>query len=273
MAQVRSAPDSADGDHPAHAAHAVQDPAHAVPRNRVTRALKPHVLPFLRELLIVIVGALIVSSVLRLLVGQVFDIPSISMEPTLTVGDRVVVEKISAPERGDIVVFHDPGGWLPGPQHEPDPVRGFFETVGLLPPVSSDHVMKRIVGMPGDRVICCDGRGSLVINGVAVVEPWLSGPASSIRFDVVVPAGHVFVLGDNRQRSSDSRCHLHEFTSMTGQNAFVPIELIVGRAMAVMWPFDRWGFVTNTDPYESIPVGIDPAPTEPTIAAGAEARC
>ncbi len=263
VVEVRSASDPADRHHPAHAASG----------HRVTRALRPHVVPFMRELSIVVIGALIVSSLLRLLVGQVFDIPSISMEPTLLAGDRVVVEKISTPERGDVIVFHDPGGWLEGHPAQVSPVRKFFETVGVLPPASSDHVMKRIIGMPGDRVICCDGRGSLIINGVAVVEPWLSGPASAIRFDVTVPAGHVFVLGDNRQRSSDSRCHLHEFMTMTGQNAFVPIELIVGRAAAVMWPLGRWGFVANTDPYASVPAGADPAPTEPTIAAGAEARC
>lgn len=220
-----------------------------------------------------VVGALVVSSLLRVFVGQVFDIPSISMEPTLAVGDRVLVEKISTPGRGDVVVFHDPGGWLPVTPAQPGPVRFVFETAGVVPPIGSDHVMKRIIGLPGDRVACCDGEGSLIINGVSVAEPWLSGPASSIRFDVVVPAGHVFVLGDNRERSSDSRCHLHEFTSMEGQNAFVPVDQIVGRAVLVMWPFDRWQFLGHTDPYQRIPLGISPAPTEPTIAAGAEARC
>lgn len=251
----------------------------AVGQQRPRRAQSPemtlrqHLIAFLRELAIVVIGALIVSSLLRLFVGQMFDIPSASMSPTLSVSDRVLVEKISDVGRGQVVVFHDPGGWLEHPATEPGPVRAVFEHAGVVPPQSSDHVIKRVIGMPGDRVECCDAHGRLLINGQAVDEGFLGQPASTIRFAVVVPAGHVFVLGDNRARSSDSRCHLHDAGDFAGQNAFVPVDDIVGRAAAVTWPSGHWRGLAPPEVYDAVPSPAGSAPDRPVIEAGADARC
>src|SRR5919106_434247 len=125
----------------------------------------------LEELTAVVVGAIIVASLLRGFVGQMFLIPSVSMEDTLRVADRVVVEKLSSIKRGQIVVFKDPGGWLTGPAA---PERGLigkaFQFVGVLPDPSTEHLIKRVIGMPGDRVVCCDPAGRLTVNGAALEE-------------------------------------------------------------------------------------------------------
>lgn len=235
--------------------------------------LRQQIGPFFRELAIVVVGALLVSSLVRVFVGQMFDIPSDSMAPTLAIGDRVLVAKTGGLERGQIVVFHDPGGWLAHPGVEPGPVRSVLETAGVLPPQSSDHIIKRVIGMPGDHVTCCDDQGRILVNGVAVDESYLGQPASTIQFAVTVPADHVFVLGDNRSRSSDSRCHLHDPGPVAGQNAFVPIDDIVGRAAAVTWPWQRWRGLAPPPVYEAVPPAADPAPDRPRIEAAADARC
>src|SRR5215203_3395472 len=113
-----------------------------------------HVLAFLKELTIVVVGALVVASLLRGFVGQMFLIPSVSMENTLQVDDRVVVEKVSPIKRGEVIVFQDPGGWLTGTTpRERGPIGKAFQFVGVLPDVSTEHLIKRVIGMPGDRVI------------------------------------------------------------------------------------------------------------------------
>src|SRR5918998_6150509 len=130
-----------------------------------------HVVAFLKELTAVVVGAVLVASLLRGFVGQMFLIPSVSMEDTLRVSDRVVVEKLSTIKRGQIVVFKDPGGWLTGPAA---PKRGLvgqaFQFIGILPDPSTEHLIKRVIGMPGDQVVCCGAAGRLTVNGVALDE-------------------------------------------------------------------------------------------------------
>jgi len=243
-----------------------------------------HVVAFFKELTVVVVGAVIVASLLRGFVGQMFLIPSVSMENTLQVEDRVVVEKLSSIERGEVIVFSDPGGWLIGTTtRERGPIGRAFEFVGMLPDTSTEHLIKRVIGLSGDRVACCDEAGRLTVNGQALNEgsylfTELDGAPiqpSRIKFGVVVPAGHLYVMGDNRDHSRDSRCHLNDVQGgrATGQNAFVAEDLVVGRAIAVVWPFGRRHRLPVPDTFDTVPAGERPAPDQARITAGPEASC
>jgi signal peptidase I len=243
-----------------------------------------HVLAFLKELTAVVVGAVIVASLLRGFVGQMFLIPSISMDNTLQVNDRVVVEKLSGIKRGQVVVFKDPGGWLTGSiARERGPIGKAFQFIGVLPDTSTEHLIKRVIGLPGDHVVCCDAADRLTVNGQTLDETsYLSaGPdgvqvqPSAIKFDVVVPRDHIFVMGDNRDHSRDSRCHLNDVQggATKGQNAFVSQDLVIGRAIAVVWPFDRRHSLPIPATFETVQSGKQPAPDLATITAGPEASC
>jgi len=226
-----------------------------------------------REFVLIVVGALIVSSILRAFVGQMFIIPSESMQNTLLVGDRVVVEKLTDVKRGDVVVFEDPGNWL-GPE-ESGEKRGsigrFFELVGLLPDSSHGHLVKRLIGMPGDRVVCCDAKNRITVNGKALEETGYIFPGdqpSSIQFAVTVPAGKVFVMGDHRSASGDSRLHLTDVGPNgkgPGDEAFVPMDKITGRAIAVIWPTANMHKLSSPDTFDQVPVAASPAPDKPSI--------
>ena len=195
----------------------------------------------------------------------------------------MVVEKLTSVQRGQIVVFEDPGGWLVGTV---TPERGVLgqalEFIGVLPDTGTEHLIKRLIGMPGDRVICCDKRARITINGQPLDETGYlyRSPTgemvrpSDIRFDVTVPADRVFVMGDNRDSSRDSRCHLNDVQAgaIKGENAFVSLDLVVGRAIAVAWPLADVG---NARRRRSSP-GSRPAstpPVAPVINAGPEASC
>ena len=240
------------------------------------RTLGQQAASFLRELLLVVVGAIIVSSLLRAFVGQMFIIPSSSMENTLLIGDRVVVEKVTGFERGDVVVFADPGDWLAGEQTpERGPIGRAFEFIGVLPDTSTEHLIKRVIGMPGDHVICCDARGRITVNGQALDEDdyLYSGPdgarmnPSEVRFDVVVPKDRVFVMGDHRSVSADSRCHLSDLstTEPKGEVAFVPVKMVVGPAVAVAAPFDRATIVHRPGIFAGVPDAKRAPPAEAVI--------
>jgi signal peptidase I len=226
-----------------------------------------------REFVLIVVGALIVSSVLRAFVGQMFIIPSESMEKTLLVGDRVVVEKLTDVNRGDVIVFEDPGNWL-GPEESGEKrgsVGRFFELVGLLPDSSHGHLVKRLIGMPGDRVACCDDKGRLLVNGKPLEEKAYIFPGdapSSIEFQVTVPAGKVFVMGDHRSASGDSRVHLQDIGpggTNPGDAAFVPIDKITGRAIAVIWPASNLHKLGSPDTFDSVPAAAGSPPDKPSI--------
>jgi signal peptidase I len=194
------------------------------------------------EVVVVLVMALVLSLLIKTFLVQAFYIPSDSMQNTLERGDRVLVSKLTPGpfdlHHGDVIVFKDPGSWL-APQLPPDdgPVRSALREaltfVGLLPQDSGEHLIKRVVGLPGDRVACCDKRGRVTIDGVGIDEPYLySGNAPSTKtFDVVVPAGKLWVMGDHREVSEDSRYH--------PDNQFVPIGSVVGKAFVIVWPLSR----------------------------------
>jgi signal peptidase I len=210
---------------------------------------------FLRDVALIIVAAIIISFLIKTFLIRSFYIPSESMEDTLLVNDRIIVNQLvpdlTSIERGDVVVFTDPGGWL-DPVYEPpkDPVSGFFEwlgsIVGLTAPDSNDHLIKRVIGLPGDHVTCCNDFGQLSVNGVALDEdPYVRLPdgvtkVSRDDFDVVVPEGSLWVMGDNRWNSRDSR-----YNRDKPGNGFVPIDDVVGRAILISWPVDRWTWLDN----------------------------
>ena len=163
-------PDSAQGD---------PDNDPSILPSRGHQTFGQHAGAFVRELLAVVVGAVIVASLLRGFVGQMFIIPSISMQNTLQVDDRVVVEKLQLLNRGQVVVFADPGGWLAGARPaERGPVGRALEFVGVLPDTSTEHLIKRVVGMPGDHVVCCDTQGRITVNDVAAGRGLLPLPST-----------------------------------------------------------------------------------------------
>jgi signal peptidase I len=245
---------------------------------------RQHAVAFVKELTAVIIGAVIVASLLRGFVGQMFLIPSISMEDTLHVDDRVVVGKLTAVKRGAVIVFRDPGGWLTGTKpRERGAIGRAFQFIGLLPDTATEHLIKRVIGVAGDRVVCCDAAGRLSVNGQPLDETSYLTPApdggrtqpSAIKFDVVVPRDQLFVMGDNRDHSRDSRCHLNDVQAggTRGDNAFVSQGLVVGRAIAVVWPLDHQRRLAIPDTFDTVPSGTQPAPDRATITAGPEASC
>ncbi|MGB3675592.1 MAG: signal peptidase I [Candidatus Nanopelagicales bacterium] len=200
-------------------------------------------LRFVREVAIVLVCALLLSVVVRTFFVQAFYVPSASMENTLLINDRILASKISTRisgvNRGEVVVFKDPGGWLPPSTSTAGPVAKAMEFIGLLPSSAGDDLVKRVIGVGGDSVMCCDTQGQIVLNGVGLVEPYIKPGAGTeqVQFDIVVPADSVFVMGDNRGSSADSRYHLEQ------NDGAVPVENVVGRVVLKVWPFSQFGTV------------------------------
>jgi signal peptidase I len=221
---------------------------------------------FLRDILVIVVVALLVSFLVKTFLVRSFYIPSASMNQTLIVNDRILVDEITPRfgeySRGDVVVFRDPGGWLPP---SPTPARPPFvegaewvlSLVGLSAPDSDEHLIKRIIGVPGDHVVCCNPLGQTTVNGQAIDEtPYLNLPPGKAapdlkEYDVVVPENSLWVMGDNRDNSQDSRYHEDEPGA-----GFVPLENVVGRAFLITWPFDRFGMI---DFHHGVFAGV-PAP-------------
>lgn len=228
-----------------------------------------------KEVALIVVGALIISALLRMFVFEPFTIPSGSMENTLQVGDKVVAQKMTDFKRGDVIVFRDPGSWVTGMvPAQRSPVAKGLEWIGVLPNSSTDFLTKRVIGMPGDHVKCCDVDGRVTVNGKALEESaYLYSDAagtvnpSDMEFDVIVPRGSLFVMGDHRNASADSRCHLNDDIPGMGLGvvAFVPIDHVVGAVGMIVAPFERWQQLRTPETFSDIPPPEQEAPTAPKI--------
>jgi len=197
--------------------------------------------PIWAETVLLLVLALVVSAIVKTFFVQMFFVPSGSMRPLFVDDDRILVQKMSYwagdVHRGDVVVFDDPGGrWL-GAEGAPrlTPVQKGLSEIGLYP--TGGHLVKRVIGVGGDRVVCCDKSGRVTVNDVALNERsyiMAGASPSERRFDITVPEGRLWVMGDNRPNSEDSRFH----TDLPGQGT-VPEKDVVGKVWAIVWPFGR----------------------------------
>ena len=215
---------------------------------------------FWRELPILIVIALVLAVLIKTFAVQAFWIPSGSMENTLEINDRVLVNKIVYHlrdiHRGDIVVFNGDGSWDPGTVPVPGNVfeqfyDGFASMFGFGK--SGDILIKRVIGIPGDHVACCDAQGRVTVNGVPLNEGSYLFPGSApslMKFSVVVPPGRLWVMGDNRLVSDDSRLHQGDPGGGT-----IPESAVVGRAFIIIWPPSRWRILPIPATFEQPQLG------------------
>ncbi|WP_235562048.1 signal peptidase I [Marmoricola sp. Leaf446] len=223
-------------------------------RRRRSRSRKP--MPLWQESVLLLGLALVLAIVIKTLFLQAFYIPSPSMVPQFVENDRILVQKVSywgsgTPERGDIVVFADPGGWLdPTDSAGPtSPVSKALERVGLYP--AGGHLVKRVMAVGGDHIVCCDDEGRITVNDRPLDErsylPEGTVP-SDIPFDKTVPAGFMWMMGDNRGASADSRVH------MGGPGGgFVDQDLVVGKVFALIWPWDRAEVIHRPATFADVP--------------------
>ena len=202
---------------------------------------------FWRELPILLGVAVVVAIVVRAFVLQTFYIPSESMQHTLEIYDRVLVNKLvydfRDPHRGEIVVFNAPASWRGDP--------------------SEEDFIKRVIGVGGDHVVCCDPLHRLTINGTPIEEPYLyhdedgvADPASDVPFDITVPKGRMWVMGDHRQHSGDSKAQYVNNHSV--EEATIPVDSVVGRAFVVFWPISRGKWLSPPDTFAKVPAASRP---------------
>jgi len=240
----------------------VQSPTIKSPRRfkKWRRFRKNIFVSFFIDLLVIAGTALVLSLLIKTFLIRSFFIPSGSMLETLQIDDRIIVNELVPDlipvERGDVVVFKDPGGWL-GTVDETqlDPITAATDWVlsafGITAPDSSQHLVKRVIGVGGDRVICCNASGKITVNGTPISETYLAVDVkpSTSDFNVTVPSDSFWVLGDNRDNSADSRFH----TDLPSRG-FVSKDIVVGRAFLVTWPFSNFTWLDNySDVFKNIP--------------------
>ena len=203
-----------------------------------------------REVPIIVISALVVSILVKTFLIHFFFIPSGSMENTLKIGDRIAVNKLANfftdIKRGEVVVFKDPANWLgqaPGETGSKPVVaiKNALVTVGILPDPAKQYLIKRVVGVGGDTVICCDAKGRLTVNGTPINEPYIftGNKPSDSTFKVIVPKGFIWVMGDQRGASADSRFHTDDI-----HKGMVPLPDVVGRAFVTVWPLKHLTFLS-----------------------------
>lgn len=229
-------------------------------QDEIKEARRSGIRSYLAEMAAVVAFALVVSILIKTFFFQAFFIPSSSMTNTLEIGDRIIVNKLADSvediNRGDVVVFVDPGGWLADQEEEERSplVDGLYtvgETIGLLPRNSGQHLVKRVIGVGGDEVACCSEGGQIVVNGEPIDEPYIREGTvpSGMEFRVIVPSGHLWVMGDNRSNSEDSRAHMG-----APGGGFVPIENVEGRVSLIMYPLSRFGGLGDSSTvFEDVP--------------------
>jgi len=232
---------------------------------------------FWREFPVLVVIALLLAVVIKTYAIQAFFIPSGSMENTLEINDRVLVNKlvydVRSIHRGDIVVFNGDGSWDPGtaPRSTNFVVKfgqGFASMFGFGHP--GDILIKRVIGLPGDKVACCDAQGRVTVNGVPLNEQSYLYPGdtpSEIRFNVVVPPGRLWVMGDHRLISDDSRNHLGDPGGGT-----IPENAVIGRAFVIIWPLSRWRILPIPATFQQPKLSAAAAPAAPDTAGLQSAR-
>jgi signal peptidase I len=219
--------------------------------------------------------ALVLAIVVKTFLVQAYYIPSESMEPGLQGGpgvpasDRILVQKVSYwfggdPQRGDVIVFKDPGGWLtPAEEKSPTGVASLLSKIGLYP--SGGHLVKRVIGTEGDVIECCDDQGRIEVNGQPIDESdyiatdhgpcdgWYPGGGCDWQFGPV-PDGKLFVMGDNRKHSWDSRYHVcPKEQDSCGESPFIDTDLVVGKVFALVWPQSRWTWISRADAFDDVP--------------------
>jgi signal peptidase I len=221
-------------------------------------------LGWLKEIATIVVIALVLSFLIKTFLFRAFFIPSGSMENTLQIDDRIFVNQLVpqpfALERGDIVVFRDSEGWLPeaAKQASTSWLSEALVFVGLAPDESQQHLVKRVIGLAGDHVICCDADGRITVNGEPLDEPYLFPGAtpSDTPFDITVPEGKIWVMGDHRNASADSRANQDK------DGGFIDVDDIEGKASVIAWP------LSHAEVLSSHPEVFDDIPAPAEGAAG-----
>jgi signal peptidase I len=176
------------------------------------------------------------------------------MENTLQIKDRVAVNRVpfigNNVGRGDVIVFRDPAGWLPeassiSGNRVTNAIREGLVIVGVIPNPAKQYLVKRVIGVAGDKVICCDAEGLLTINGKKTNEPYIfkGNTPSDMNFNITIPEGKIWVMGDHRGASADSRYHQDDVN-----NGMVPLSKVTGRVFAIIWPLKNFGSVPSQDP-------------------------